>query len=235
MNLGRAIDYPAGSVTARGYLALPADGKAKGGVLVVHEAPGVGPHVRARAEALAGLGYAALAADLHGEGRLAASPPEARAWVDALKSDPDELIARMNGALDALVRHGHVGNGNLALAGYCFGGWCALELARSGAPVRSTSVFHGSLASARDATAIRGSVLVCSGDADPFVPAAQIAHFTDEMRAAGIDCQVSLYCGVAHGFTDRDVPAMPGFGYSPKADQRAWQTFLNLLAEHSAD
>ena len=235
MSLGRNIEYPAGSVTARGYLALPKDGKVRGGVLVVHEAPGVGPHVRARADALAAEGFAALAADLHGEGRLASGPPEARGWVEGLKADPAELIARMTGALAALVAEGGVTNGNLAAAGYCFGGWCALELARSGAPLRSVSVFHGSLASSRGAKGITGSVLVCTGDADPFVPAAQMAAFTEEMREADVDYQLCLYGGVAHGFTDPNVPAMPGFGYAPKADRRAWQSFLNLLAEHTAD
>tara|TARA_B110001454_G_scaffold177183_1_gene169566 strand:+ start:1298 stop:2005 length:708 start_codon:yes stop_codon:yes gene_type:complete len=235
MSAGRELEYKAGSVKARGYLAHPRTSAARGGILVLHEAPGVGAHVRSRADALAEQGFVALAADLHGEGRLAENPQEARQWVEALKGNPDELIARMEGALGALRIESGVANGNFAAAGYCFGGWCALELARTGAPLRSVSVFHGSVASIRGAAKITGSVLVCTGDADPFIPPTQIADFTSEMTAAGVDYQLCLYGGVGHGFTDPQVPEMPGFKYEPKADRRSWQSFLSLLAEHTAD
>jgi len=235
MTAGRVLAYVAGRVTARGYYAQPDGGRPKGAVLVVHEAPGVAAHVRRRVDALAAHGYAALALDLHGEGRVAAHPPEARQWVEALKADPAELIARLSGGLDALVGASGVTDGNLAAAGYCFGGWCALELARSGAPLRSVSSFHGALASERGADKIAGSVLVCTGDTDPFVPVEQIVAFSAEMRTARVDYQLCLYGGVSHGFTDTHAPDAPGFGYDAKADRRAWQSFLNVLAEHTAD
>ena len=235
MTIGLDLDYAAGTVPARGYYARPANGRIKGGVILVHEAPGVGAHVRRRADALAAHGYAALAADLYGHGHLAANPQEARQWVEALKADPDELIDRMTGALDALVKESGGTDGNLAAAGYCFGGWCALELARTGAPLRSVSTFHGSLASERGAGRIRGAVLACAGDTDPFIPIEQIVGFSAEMREAQVDYQVCLYGGVSHGFTDVNTPTMPGFRYDATADRRAWQTFLSLLAEHTAD
>lgn len=234
MTVGHDLHYTAGSIDACGYYSQPRSDMIRGGVLLVHEAPGLGAHLRRRADALAALGYAALAVDLHGGGRLAANPSEARQWVDALKADPDELIARLSGGLDALMQQSGAAD-NLAAAGYCFGGWCALELARAGATLRSTSVFHGALASTRGASGIAGSVLVCTGDADPFVPAEQVAAFTAEMAAAKIDWQLCLYGGVGHGYTDRDVPDMPGFGYDVRADRRAWQSFVAQLAEHSAD
>ncbi len=235
MTVGHDLHYTAGSVEACGYYAQPQSGAVRGGVLLVHEAPGLGAHLRRRADALAALGYAALAVDLHGGGRFAAHPPEARQLVEALKADPAELMVRLQSGLDALVQQSGGAAGNLAAAGYCFGGWCALELARAGAPLRSVSVFHGALASTRGASQIAGSVLVCTGDADPFVPAEQIAGFTAEMAAAKIDFQLCLYGGVGHGFTDRDVPDLPGFGYDGRADRRAWQSFVFQLAEHSAD
>lgn len=233
MSMGSFHEYLGGGVRARGYYAAPRD-DARAGVLVVHEAPGVGAHVRRRVDALAAIGYAALAADLHGDGRLARNPDEARGWVGALKAQPDMLIARMNAALAALAALSGIGEGNLAAAGYCFGGWCALELARAGAPLRSVSVFHGAVASDRGAAAITGSLLVCSGDADPFVPIDQLVKFGDEMRAAGIDYQLCLYGRVEHGFTDPDVPVMPGFAYDAAADRRSWTSFIHLLDEHSS-
>jgi dienelactone hydrolase len=230
--MGERLAYDGGEVRAQGYYAAPHGDAPRGAVLVLHEAPGLGAHVRRRVDALAENGYAALAADLHGDGRLARDPGEARGWVGALKARPDRLIARLEAALSALAAKSGVDD-HLAAAGYCFGGWCALELARAGATLRSVSVFHGAVASARDATAITGSVLVCAGDADPFVPAEQLAAFGAEMRRAAIDYQLCLYGGVGHGFTDVDAPAMPGFAYHAAADRRAWASFLQLLGEPS--
>ncbi len=123
----------------------------------------------------------------------------------------------------------------LAVIGYCFGGWCALELARTGAPLRGVAVFHGALNTTQldSAGRIRGKVLVCSGASDPFVPMAQVTAFCEEMSAAGIDWQVNLYGGVCHGFTSPEaggIPA-PGFGYSASADRRSWVELRSFLGE----
>lgn len=233
--MGQYLEYPSAGGTCRSYYAAPEASRIRAGVLVVPEAPGVGEHVRRRVDALAGEGYAALAVDLYAQGRLAANPDEARSWVGSLKADPALLLTRLEDGLAALREQ--VAEGvPLSAAGYCFGGWCALELARSGAPLRSVTIFHGSVASERGVAGLAGrSVLVCTGDADPFVPASQLAAFTDEMRDAGIDSQLCIYSGVGHGFTDVNTPDMPGFAYSATADRRSWQSFLHLLAEHSID
>jgi dienelactone hydrolase len=231
--MGIFHDYHGGGTQGRGYYAAPAMAPPRGGVLIIHEAPGLSGHVRRRVDVLAANGYAAFAADLHGEGRLARNPDEARGWVAELKARPDVLLARMEAALAELAALSGVGQGDLSAVGYCFGGWCALELARAGAPLRSVSVFHGSVTSERGAAALTSSVLVCCGDADPFVSIESLVAFGNEMRAAGVDYQLCLYGGVGHGFTDPDVPSMPGFAYDEAADRRSWISFMQLLAEHS--
>ncbi|WP_137898017.1 dienelactone hydrolase family protein [Sphingomonas sp. 2SG] len=228
--MGSDFAYTGGGVSARGYYAEPATRDIRGAVLVFPEAPGVGGHVRRRVDALAAAGYAALGADLHGRGRLAEGHDEARRWVEALKADPATLIARMEAALATLVARCGVDDRRVALAGYCFGGWCALELARSGAAAGSVTSFHGSVASARGVDGLIGrSVLVCTGDADPFVPADQLAAFGAAVRGVPVDYQLCVYGGVGHGFTDRDAPTMPGFAYDAAADRRSWRSFLHLL------
>lgn len=229
--MGIELSYAGGGMSACGHYASPANGDVRGAVLVFPEAPGVGDHVRRRCELLAEAGYAALGVDLYGKGRLAAGHDEARGWVGALKADPATLLARMQAALTALLDKSGVADvQRVALAGYCFGGWCALELARSGASAGSVTVFHGSVASERGADGLAGrSVLVCTGDADPFVPAVQLSAFGAEMRTAGVDYQLCVYGGVGHGFTDRDAPTLPGFAYDAAADRRSWRSFLHLL------
>lgn len=225
----RSLAYAADGVAFEGYFATPPDGPPCAGVLVAPEAPGLGAHVKRRVDALALAGYAALGVDLHGGGVLAASPEEARAWVDGLKARPEQLIARLDAALEALADQPEVDSDRLTAAGYCFGGWCALELARAGRPLRSVSLFHASLASLRGADAIRGSILVCTGDSDPFVPMEQVVAFQAEMRAAEVDYELCLYGGVRHGFTDDAHGSDGPFGYSTKADARSWAAFMREL------
>jgi dienelactone hydrolase len=219
----------------RGQLACPdVQGKVPG-ILVIPEAPGPGAHVIRRVAALAKLGYAALAADLHGDGRVLDDPKAVRPTVDLLKSEPERLYRRLRAGLDALAQVPQVDPQRLAVIGYCFGGWCALELARTGAPLRGVAVFHGALNTLQEGGAgrIRGKVLVCSGSADPFVPAAQATAFCEEMSTAGVDWQLNLYGGVCHGFTSPEaggVPA-PGFGYSATADRRSWAELRSFLGE----
>jgi dienelactone hydrolase len=233
---GQPLVYAVDGKVFEGYYAAPPTGPGAAarlaGVLVVPEAPGLGAHVKRRVEALAQAGYAALGVDLHGHGALAASPDQARAWVGDLKADPARLIERLDAALAALADRPEVDPARLAAAGYCFGGWCALELARAGRPLRSVSVFHGSLVSARGAKAIAGSVLVCTGDSDPFVPIDQVLTFQGEMRAAGVDYEICLYGGVRHGFTDAELRSPdPAFGYSPRGDAHSWASFMRELAD----
>lgn len=225
----RTVAYAAGGVDFEGYFAAPGDGLLRAGVLVVPEAPGLGPHVKRRVDALALAGYAALGVDLHGGGVVAASPEEARAWVGGLKARPEQLIARLDAALEALADQPGVDRERLAAAGYCFGGWCALELARAGRPLRSVSLFHASLASVRGAGEIGASLLVCTGDSDPFVPMEQVVAFQAEMRDAGVEYELCLYSGVRHGFTDDAHGSDGAFGYSAKADVRSWDAFMREL------
>jgi dienelactone hydrolase len=218
-----------------GQLACPdVQGKVPG-ILVIPEAPGPGAHVIRRAAALAKMNYVALAADLHGDGRVLDDPKTVRPTIDLLKSEPERLYGRLRAGLEALAQVPQVDPERLAVIGYCFGGWCALELARTGTPLRGVAVFHGALNTTQldGASRFRGKVLVCSGASDPFVPMAQVTAFCEEMSAAGIDWQVNLYGGVCHGFTSPEaggIPA-PGFGYSASADRRSWVELRSFLGE----
>jgi len=236
-----ALEYRADGSIFRGQLAVPEGQGRRPGVIIFPEAPGIGAHVIRRAVALAGLNYVALAADPHGEGALFVDPVQMRAAVDALKGDPQRLVRRLQAGLSALSDLPQVDTTRLAAVGYCFGGWCALELARSGAMLQGVGVFHGSLTTTQQGSAsrIRAKVLVCSGSRDPLVPIDQIVAFDEEMTPAGVDWQVSLYGGVQHGFTSPEAGgnARPGFGYSPTADARAWAELCRFLGEvfRSAD
>lgn len=236
------LRYRADDLSFCGQLACPdVQGKVPG-ILIFPEAPGVGPHVIRRAAALARMNYVALAADVHGEGVLFDDPTTMRANIDQLKSQPERLIQRLQASLQALAQVPQVDPQRMLVIGYCFGGWCALELARTGAPLLGVGVFHGALipTQANTANRIQGKVLVCSGASDPLVPTEQITAFTQEMSAAGVDWQVHLYGGTGHGFTSPEAGSnpRPGFGYSAASDHRSWAAlgvFLNETFDMGKD
>src|SRR5262245_39187835 len=141
-----ALKYSDGQTNFIGYLADPEASGRRPGVVVVHEAPGLGEHPKRRARMLAELGYVALAADLYGEGRVAQKPEESQARMATLKDDMPKLRRHTRAALDALASLPQVDPKRLGAMGYCFGGQAALELARGGAPLSGVVSFHGILA-----------------------------------------------------------------------------------------
>src|SRR5262249_42712998 len=123
----------------------------------------------------------------------------------------------------------------LGAIGYCFGASTALELARSGAPLRAVVSFHGGLASPRpeDASNIKARVLVCHGAADPLVPPAQVAEFVGHFGKTRVDWQIHAYAGAVHGFTnpEADHAGPPALAYNAGADRQSWQAMLTLFRE----
>jgi dienelactone hydrolase len=211
-------------------------GNPQPGVLVFPEAFGLGEHAKSRAERLAGLGYIALACDLHGEGRIFSDLKEVMALIEPLRADPLRTRARASAALDALMGRAEVDSSRTAAIGFCFGGTMALELARSGAALVGVVGFHSGLATARpaDAKNIRGKVLVCIGADDPGISLEQRAAFESEMREGHVDWQMKLYGGVVHSFTNpaADSRGMPQMArYDAKADARSWAEMLAFFDE----
>lgn len=229
MNL-EPIGYEASGRGYTGFLADGSGGTPAPGVLVIHEGGGLTGHVKARAAMLAELGMVAFAMDLFGE--PGAPIERLRAIVQALRADVGELRARVTAALAVLEGHPHVDPARLAAIGFCFGGAAAIELARAGAPLKAMAGFHAGVLPGDDA-AIRAKILLCHGEQDPVVPAAQIQAFAAGLTAAGIDWQLHLYGGVGHSFTNREIDAwnLPGFFYDETADGRAWAALRQLLGE----
>jgi dienelactone hydrolase len=230
------VEYKHGDVVLEGYLAYDdaVSGK-RPGVLVVHEWTGHNPYARKRAEQLAGLGYVAFALDMYGKGVHAKDPQEASKFAAVYKNDRKLMRARAAAGLDVLRKQPQTDTTRLAAIGYCFGGTTALELARSGADLVGVVSFHGGLATPtpEDAKNFKGKVLALHGADDPFVPAAEVAGFEDEMRKAGVDWQLVKYGGAVHSFTNPDAgsDASKGAAYNPGADHRSWQAMKDFFGE----
>ncbi len=234
---GDILSYEADGLVMESHLYVD-DSRAdsRPGVLVFPEAFGLGDHAKGKARKLAELGYAALACDLHGQGRIMTDRDAMMAELGALFEAPERVRARAKGGLDALLAQPGVDAARIASIGFCFGGTMSLELARDGNPIAAVVGFHSGLRTKRpeDAANIRAKILVLLGADDPGIPPEMRAGFEAEMRAAGVDWRMHLYGGVVHSYTnpDADAMGMPEFArYDAAADRRSWAEMLAFFDE----
>jgi dienelactone hydrolase len=230
------ITYHAGGERFVGYLAVE-DGKAgtRPGVLLAPEGPGLGDLCKGFARKLAQRGYVAFAMDYHGDGQVLSDMGQVMSRLGTFMADPSGIRAIAAEALRVLSEQPETDKERLAAIGYCFGGTTALELARSGAPLKAVVGFHSGLATTKPAETggVKAVVLTQIGADDPIIPPEQRAAFEAEMTKAGADWRMILYGGAGHSFTNPDVGAMGrvGFAYNKAADQRSWRAMLDLFDE----
>jgi dienelactone hydrolase len=229
------VRYADGAVSCLGFLAYDDAQKGKRpGVLVVHEAFGLGEHAMERARMLAKLGYVAFAADLFGD-RRQVGPSDLGTVIGGLMGDPSALRKRAKAALSALAAQPRVDAQRLFAIGFCFGGTTVLELARDGADLLGVVGFHSGLGTGAPAKpgAVKASILALIGADDPIIPPDQRRAFEEEMRNSGADWQLMLYGKTEHSFTNpaADGTAMKGVIYNALADQRSWRALQDFFAE----
>ena len=203
-------------------------------VLVAHDWSGRNDFVCEKARMLAEMGYVGFALDMYGQGRIGNSLSEKTALMQPLINDRVLLVERISSAFDAVIGLSEVDPARVAAIGFCFGGLCALDLARSGADLRGVVSFHGALDKPKDMpkTPILAKILALHGYDDPMVSPEKVKEFCTEMTAAEVDWQVHMYGHTMHGFTNptaNDVQS--GIVYNAKADKRAFQSMSNFLRE----
>jgi dienelactone hydrolase len=201
----------------------------------MHDGQGVGDFVQERAASLAQLGYAALATDMFGGGKRHTNPAESTPVVMALRKDVALLRCRIVTAFEAFRGLPEVDADRIGAIGFCFGGQCVLELARSGSDAKGVVSFHGTLGTKSPATpgSVKAKVLALTGALDPYVPAKDVEAFQAEMAGAGVEWQLTVYGSGRHGFTDPISDNTPelgdAVGYSALLDKLSWAQALSFL------
>ena len=227
--------YHDGKQELHGFLAYDdAVKKPLPAVIVAHDWSGRNEFACEKAQLLAKMRYVGFALDMFGEGRVGATIDEKQALIEPLVHDREKLRVRINAAFDALITRPEVDKNRVAVIGFCFGGLCALDLARSGADIKGAVSFHGLLGKPEhfQAKKIKAKVLVLHGYDDPMVKPDLVNEFCQEMTEAEVDWQVHMYGNVQHGFTNPLAhDANLGIFYNKIAAQRSWLAMSNFFHE----
>ena len=231
----RTIEYSHDGLVFEGLLAWDDEALTPGAaVAVAHTWAGRGDFEVSKALELAECGYVGFAIDLYGKGVLGKTPEENAGLMAPLMQDRGLLQRRIGAAITVLQEQPEVDSASIAAIGYCFGGLCVLDLARSGSDVKGVVSFHG-LFSPPETPAgntITAKVLCLHGYDDPMADPEAMVALAAELTAAGADWQIHAYGNTVHAFTNpaADNPQM-GTVYSESADRRSNQALMNFLQE----
>lgn len=233
--VSNTVSYLDGDVVLEAFFAFD-DGLLgrRPAVLINHAWGGRDGFVAEKAQKLAALGYVGFALDMYGKGILGSGPEENAKLMQPFMDDRGMLQKRSQAALAAVKLMPWVDDSKIAAIGFCFGGLCVLDLARTGADIKGVVSFHGLLGAPGNTgnNRIKAKVLALHGNDDPMVPVEQVIAFQQEMTHAGADWQLHCYGNTMHAFTN-PVANNPDFGtvYQPAADRRSWQSLCNFLEE----
>lgn len=227
------IQYHEGDVTLAGYFAAPESSEQVPGVLIAHAWGGRDNFVEEAAKQLAAEGFACLALDMYGEGQRGENPEQCRALMRPFLEDRELVVRRMTAALETLRSREAVDASRIAAIGFCFGGLCVLDLARSGADVRGVVSFHGLLSPPENTSdSIKAAVLVLHGHEDPLVEDTEVTQLKRDLSAAGCDWQFHDFGGTYHAFTNPAAQDQAGGKlFSERANRRSWEMARDFLAE----
>ncbi|ATY33748.1 dienelactone hydrolase family protein [Sphingomonas psychrotolerans] len=185
-----------------------------------------------KAEALAALGYVALAADVFGQGKRTTLQAEDRSrYMDALNADRALLRDRLAASLAALKGLPQADSGKVAAIGFCFGGKCVLDMARAGLGILGGVSFHGvyDRPDLPNVAPITAKLLICHGWDDPISPPDATVALAHELTASGADWQLLAFGHAGHAFTDVGRVGTGGVAYEPRADRRSWRAMADFL------
>ena len=194
---------------------------------------GVSDLERGFARRLVGEGYSVMVADLYGRRFEAAEREAAMAAMTALQADRGALRDLLVAQFEEVLGYDEIDPARVAAVGFCFGGQCALDLARSGVQVTGIASFHGLFdPPGLPPQPIAAKVAAYHGWDDPLVPPQAVVALGKELTAAGCDWQIHAYGKVGHGFTNPGATgAMPGIKYDEQAARRAWRSCDEFLRE----
>jgi carboxymethylenebutenolidase len=241
------LTYPgAGGTPVNGYLAWPSalsEGERAPGMVVIHEAGGLGEHIRDVVRRFANVGYVTLGVDLYT--REGGPPPmdDLPALMARLFSMSDAVVlGDLEGAADHLRARPEV-SGKVGCIGFCMGGRFTLLFAgasdRLDAAVDCWGGFIDAATPEEHVTELRPRPplelapqvhcpLMAAVGAEDHNPSPEIGERLREALAQSPhETRVDLYEGAGHAFFADYRPS-----YRPEPALRLWERVVPFFAEH---
>jgi dienelactone hydrolase len=210
------------------------DGEARPTILLIPSVMGITDLEIGWGRQLVELGYSTFLADVFGSEFRGAPRDTMFGEMNRIKEDRSALLRRLEHVLGVARGLDEVEGDRIVVSGYCFGGMCALDLARSGADIAAAVSFHGLFdPPGLPKHKIKAKVVAYHGWDDPMVPPEKVVALGQELSEAGADWQIHAYGNVAHGFTNPRASDLQidGVSYNALAAERSWTSFINLLEE----
>ena len=227
------VEYVHAGQTLEAFFAFYTNREQAPGILIFHAWKGRDAFVLEKAKWICSLGYVGIALDLYGKGILGTSPEDNQRLMDPFIQDRAFLLERIEAGVHMASAHPRVEKGSLGAMGFCFGGLCALDLARSGAPIRGAISIHGFLSPPLGMQSKpKGKILALHGHKDPMITPNQVEQFQEEMTQANIDWQLHVYGKALHAFTNPEANDLEaGTVYDPVAEKRTLQSVETFFKE----
>lgn len=200
------------------------DGRAKGGIIVLHAVYGLTEHIGYVCSKWAEAGYAAVAPALYDRHRPNVVHPYSRAGADAgIESyaalSEDDIFGFIQACAKSL---GDVGG--VALSGFCTGGtWCWRACAALDFTAQVN--FYGSHVPAFIDLQPRCPTIMHYGDSDTIVPLAEV----ERIKARHPDIDVRVYPGAGHAFFNPEQAT-----HNAEAAALAWERSVTFMDTHVA-
>lgn len=231
--LTKTVSYTHDGKTFEAFVATK-DHTKRSLVLICHAWRGRDEFACQKAEELAKLGYVGFAIDLYGKGVQGKNNEESALLMNPLMENRKLLRERLEIAYETARGLEGVDAQNMGVIGFCFGGLCALDLARSGKELKGLVSFHGLLTPPEKLPTkkIHAKLLVLHGHDDPMVSKEEIQKFQEEMTQNKVDWQMHIYGNTTHAFTN-PLANDPDFGtvYNPNAAKRSWVEMKDFFLE----
>ncbi|HMD57865.1 MAG TPA: dienelactone hydrolase family protein [Solirubrobacteraceae bacterium] len=235
----------AGGTAINGYLVRPTAPGGLPGIVVIHEAGGLGEHIRDVSNRLAALGHVALAVDMYT--REGGPPPmdDVQALMARLFSMSDaNALGDLEGAADHL-RARDDATGRVGCIGFCMGGRYTLLLACASDRLNAAVDCWGGFIDRASPDAVStperptpplelaGSLscpLLAAVGAEDQNPSPELgAELRERASASGEPVRVDVYEGAGHAFFADYRPS-----YRPGPAALLWQRVVPFLGEHLA-
>lgn len=212
---GASGDVSANLVVPKGEKKIP-------GVVVIHEAFGLTPHIKDVARRLGVEGFMAVAPDAFTSlGKLPKDLDEARAMIGQL--DEENTTKDYIAAAKYLENH-HRSNGNVGVVGFCWGGEMSNQVAVNWPELKAAVPFYGGQPTTEDVPRIKASLLLHYAEDDERVNAG-IPAFEEALKKASIDYTLYMYEGTLHGFHNDTIAER----YNKEAAQLAWKRTIDFF------